>query len=94
MERRGLTLEFDKTKIPAEENTDTIIQQRVLGLMDRAMNMVFGPKHRMIKSVDELHPTVIQRYGKVTSWRPLALKELHDDILATYETENALRDDK
>lgn len=82
MQRRAIPLDLNMNQIPEYGNIEVegpeVKSSRVMKFVER----VTGKYIRPIPSLDLLHPLAIRRYRKCPSWRPPALRDLHDDLLA------------
>lgn len=82
MQRRELPLTIDMEAIPKYGNIMEEGQDVKPSRVMKFVGKLTGKYVRPIESLDVLHPMAIRRYRKCPSWRPPALEELHDEILA------------
>lgn len=89
MKRRGIGLQVNLDLIPAstmepvkKQVVSPTIGERVMGVIVGLIANVTGQYVRPIESIDLVHPVAIKRYQEVASWRPPALDNLKDEILA------------
>lgn len=82
MERREIGLAMNMDLIPeygdVETSGETIASSRLMSFVEK----LTGKFVRRIESADQLHKLAIKRYQRCPNWRPAALKNLHDDIMA------------
>lgn len=82
IERRGIPLEFDKSKLPPRgDPLVPVLPKKGFSIGDFLASML-GNHVREVPSVAHMHPTAIQRYQQVQGYRPEALKHLEHEILA------------
>lgn len=80
--RRGLGIEFDENVLPPfGDPAVPAIDVKYTGT-NWVFNYITGIAPRLVPSVDVIHSSAILRYQKESTWRPPALKHLHDDLLA------------
>lgn len=79
MAQRQLGLEFHMDRLP--KSGDYLANLGTLGMQYKFLRFAAGTAYRTIDSVDQLHETAIDRYRKVSTWRPAALKPLEAKIL-------------
>lgn len=82
MIRRNVPLAMNMSLIPdyadVEESSPKVKSSKIMGFIEK----VTGKYIRPIESVKMLHPLAIRRFQRCPDWRPLALRELHDEIMA------------
>lgn len=82
MERREIGLAMNMDMIPeygdVEKTGEKLASSRIMSFVEK----LTGKFVRPIESVDQLHKLAIRRYQRCPDWRPVALKNLHDDIMA------------
>lgn len=82
MLKRKLPLKINMNMIPeygdVYEPGQTIVSSRVMSFVERFT----GKYVRPIEAIEYVHPTAIRRYQRCPDWRPAALENLHDAIMA------------
>lgn len=82
MKERKLGLTFNMDEIPEYPSVDVEGRLAPPVGIQAVVAKVLGKYIRPITDKNQVHPTAINRYQQVSSWRPLALEDISKDILS------------